>query len=223
MCRSLALVTDQSSQRKDPAAAAWRVLDARFAFAIAPDSTAPDSDVPEVAFAGRSNVGKSSLMNVLLGRRNLVRTSSTPGCTRQVNVFSARLAGGTSLGLVDLPGFGYAKRSKQERADWASLVEGFVRSRRSLAVLVLLVDARRGVEQEELQLVEFVRAARGGTGPPVRVVGVVTKADKVSRAAARAAVQAMSRALGVPALAFSAHTGEGREAVWAAVARALQG
>ena len=83
----------------------------------------------EIAFAGRSNVGKSSLLNKLMNRKNLARTSSTPGCTRQINFFSVRTAQGINLSLVDLPGYGYAKRSKDERKLWAELIDGYLDSR----------------------------------------------------------------------------------------------
>ena len=89
----------------------------------------PAPTFAEVAFAGRSNVGKSSLINMLVQRKSLVRTSSTPGCTRQVNLFEIHAKDGTALHLADLPGYGFAKRSKQERSEWAKLIEGYLRER----------------------------------------------------------------------------------------------
>jgi len=187
---------------------------------MAPGNTAPESEFPEVAFAGRSNVGKSSLLNQLLSRRNLVRTSSTPGCTRQVNVFASRLSDGWTVHLVDLPGFGFARRSKEERVSWGDLIESYLTTRRSLQMLVVLVDVRRGPEEEELQLLEWVREART-IEPKLELLGVATKLDKISRSQAAAAVRDVSKALGMPTIGFSAQTGEGRDELWRALKRVV--
>src|SRR5690606_23305020 len=111
------------------------------AAAQAPEQLPPPLGV-EVAFAGRSNVGKSSLMNALMERRKLVRTSSTPGCTRAINFCKARARDGAELRLVDLPGYGYAKRSKTERNQWARMIESYLAERDHLRAVVMLVDAR---------------------------------------------------------------------------------
>ena len=178
----------------------------------------PTSDLPEVAFAGRSNVGKSSLLNALVQRRGLARTSSTPGCTRQINVFDLRFADASELRVVDLPGFGYARRSKQERVQWGTLIEGYLKGREKLVMLVLLVDARRGLEEEELQLLDFMRSLRGAEFP---CVCVVTKTDKLPKAEAGRAIDAAGRKAGRKALGFSAKTGDGREALWRAIRRVV--
>jgi len=196
----------------------FQVVDASFLYGMAPGNSAPESEAPEIAFAGRSNVGKSSLLNQLLGRRNLVRTSSTPGCTRQVNVFASRLSDGWTVHLVDLPGFGFARRSREERVSWGTLIEGYLTSRRSLRMLVILVDARRGPEEEELQLIEWVQGART-IEPALELIAVATKLDKLSRAQAAAAVANVSKAIGLPTIGFSAQTGEGRDALWRALKR----
>src|SRR5262245_14241605 len=109
-----------------------KVLSAEFAAAAKAPNELPPPAVLEVAFAGRSNVGKSSLINSLAARKKLVRTSSTPGCTRTVSFFPTRIEGGTELVLVDLPGYGYAKRSKAERDSWADLIEEYLLGRPTL-------------------------------------------------------------------------------------------
>ena len=118
-----------------------------------------------MAFAGRSNVGKSSLLNAMMQRKGLARTSSTPGCTRQLNVFEVRCADGLTLRFVDLPGYGWAQRSKAERAQWQGMIEGYLQRRAGPARGRLLVDVRRGVEDEERQLVDFLRGPRAVSGP----------------------------------------------------------
>lgn len=198
----------------------FQVVDASFLYGMAPGNTAPESEFPEVAFAGRSNVGKSSLLNQLMNRRNLVRTSSTPGCTRQVNVFASRLSDGWTVHLVDLPGFGFARRSREERVSWGDLIETYLSSRQSLRMLVVLVDIRRGPEEEELMLLDWVRQART-IEPSLELLGVATKLDKVSRSQSAAAVKKVSKALGLPTIGFSAETGEGRDELWRAIKRVV--
>ncbi len=130
----------------------------------------PSDGLPEVAFAGRSNVGKSSLLNALAGRRALARTSGTPGKTREFNYYLVN--GG--LYFVDLPGFGYAKISKQERARWARLIERYVTERDSLRLLVHLVDSRREPGEIDRSFIECMR----GQGAPYAIA--LTKCDKLS-------------------------------------------
>jgi GTP-binding protein len=158
---------------------------------------------PEVAFAGRSNVGKSSAINRLLGRRNLARTSSTPGRTQQLNFF---LIDERAV-FVDLPGYGYARVSKEARAAWRPLVESYLGARGVLRGVVLLIDARRGPEQEEHDLLGYL-AARG-----LPALLVATKVDKLNRRERDRAAADLA-ALGIPVVLFSAVTGEGVDAVW---------
>jgi GTP-binding protein len=183
--------------------------------------------LPEIAFAGRSNVGKSSLMNALVQRKALVRTSSTPGCTRQINVFTVTLKGGRSLCLVDLPGYGYARVSKSERRSWGPMLEGYLRERAALRAVVVIVDVRRGIEEDDAQLIDFLGAARApGEGIP-SVIVVATKMDKLPRAKRKPALAALrARSPGVASIvAFSAVSGpereEGREELWRRILRAL--
>jgi GTP-binding protein len=204
---------------KKPDTNPFQVVDAKFIYAIATGSSAPEGDQPEIAFAGRSNVGKSSLMNRLLNRKNLVRTSSTPGCTRQINIFEARLAKGPVLRLVDLPGFGFAKRSKGERAQWGSLIEDYLTHRSSLQFIVLLVDVRRGIEEEETMLVDFVRQTRPDA--PVGFLCVATKTDKIGRPQAAAATARIQQESGLKAIPFSALTGEGSDLIWRSILSGL--
>jgi GTP-binding protein len=181
---------------------------ARFVISAADASAFPAPTLPEVAIAGRSNVGKSSLINSLLGRRGLARTSRTPGRTRQLNFFLVNEA----FAIVDLPGYGFAVGPEEERRAWGPLVETYL-ARPTLRGVLLVVDVRRGIEAEERELLDFL-AARG-----LPVALVATKLDKLGRGAARAALVALGAALAsaTPLTGFSAHTGEGRDALWRVV------
>jgi GTP-binding protein len=125
-----------------------RVVEATFVAGAVDAESFPAPTHLEVAFAGRSNVGKSSLLNSMMDRRSLARTSRTPGCTRQLNIFEVRCADGLVLRFVDLPGYGWARRSKDERMQWQKMIEGYLVTRASLRAVVLLVDVRRGVEDD---------------------------------------------------------------------------
>jgi GTP-binding protein len=180
----------------------WDVLVAEFeAGSQAPENLPPET-LTEIAFAGRSNVGKSSLMNALMGRKNLVRTSGTPGCTRQISFFSTRSRDGSERRLVDLPGYGYAKRSKGERDAWAELIEHYLLHRATLRAVVVLADIRRGVEEEEQQLLEFLETR---PEPRPATILVATKVDKIQKSKRRATLDKIAkgqRILGVSAVDF---------------------
>lgn len=187
------------------------VLDAQFVAGAKSLDQLPPPTFAEVAFAGRSNVGKSSLINSLVRRKKLVRTSSAPGCTRAVNIFRVRLrADGTEahLDLVDLPGYGYAQRSKAERRSWGPLIEGFLRQRPGLRGAVVILDIRRGAREEDLQLLEFLRSIG------VTSLVVATKVDKLPASKRKPALTRLERELGAPVTPYSAVTGDGRDALW---------
>ncbi len=173
--------------------------------AVKPDQY-PEYDFPEIGFAGRSNVGKSSLINTLIQRKGLVKTSSKPGCTQLINFF---LVNG-DLSFVDLPGYGYAKVSKKIRAQWQPMVELYLSKRESLLGLVLLIDIRRDPGKEEFDLVKWLESH----GTPYLIV--LTKADKLSKTKQAKRLTAICSQLnreeqGV--ILFSTKTRQGRETV----------
>ncbi|MET0339560.1 MAG: ribosome biogenesis GTP-binding protein YihA/YsxC [Polyangiales bacterium] len=188
------------------------VLGADFLLTAVDQAGLPPPLYAEIAFAGRSNVGKSSLINSLAARKKLARTSQTPGCTRGLNLFRLTLRGGAKLDFVDLPGYGFAQRSKSERLSWGPMIEGFLQKRVGLRGVVLLVDVRRGLEDEEHELLEFLAHVKQ------RALVVATKIDRLPANKQKPAVLALAKAGGVQALSYSAHTGAGRDQLW----RALQ-
>ncbi len=189
---------------------------AEFIVSAAAPAGFPAPGAPEIAFAGRSNVGKSSLINALTGKKGLARTSATPGRTRLLNWFAVKAPTGHELAFVDLPGFGYAKVPRDMRASWRPLVDGLIRGRETLKLVILIVDLRRGPEHEELELIDWLAEA----GREVQVV--LTKADKVAKNKRQPAVSAARRAMGLARdpLLFSSETGEGVDELWKAILRA---
>ncbi len=162
--------------------------------------------LPEVVFAGRSNVGKSSMINRLVMRKGLARTSQTPGRTRLINVFLLN----ESFNLIDLPGYGFAKVSRKERFAWGQMMEGYFSGTQCLRHVFHLVDIRHEPTQEDREMNAYLRSG----GLPFTVVA--TKADKVSRGARLKCLAPICRALGVQPwqiIPFSSETGEGRDAV----------
>ena len=191
------------------------IVDASFTAGVAAEDQLPPPALAEIAFAGRSNVGKSSLLNKLVGRKHLVRTGSTPGTTRQLNLFHIRAADGLEAVLVDLPGYGFAKRGKQEKSQWGHLIESYLSKRVTLRAVVLLVDVRRGAEREEKELVEYVESTHAKAArPKVPIVIVATKVDKIPRAQRKPAVARLGSELGCRVLGFSSETGEGKDELW---------
>lgn len=187
------------------------VLDAEFVAGATVLGQLPAPIFAEVAFAGRSNVGKSSLINSLVRRKKLVRTSGAPGCTRAINIFRVRLRSNEQeahLDLVDLPGYGYAQRSKAERRSWGPLIEGFLSDRPGLRGSIVIVDIRRGAQDDDLQLLEFLESI--GVTP----ILVATKIDKLPSSKRKPAIAALRRDLGRPLIAYSSVTGDGRDALW---------
>ncbi len=187
------------------------VLDAEFIAGATSLEQLPPPIFAEVAFAGRSNVGKSSLINSLVQRKNLVRTSGAPGCTRAINIFRVRLRNDETeahLDLVDLPGYGYAQRSKAERKSWGPLIEGFLEQRPGLRGAVVIIDIRRGFEPDDAQLVEFLESI------DVTPILVATKIDKLPSSKRKPALAALRRQLGRPVTPYSSVSGEGRDLLW---------
>ena len=175
----------------------------------------PEHGLPEVAILGRSNVGKSSLINRITARRSLARTSGTPGKTRLLNFFRITRPEG-ALVLVDLPGYGYAKVSKGERRSWQALVESYLERRRNLRLAILLQDVRRDPGPDEIDLLPWLAARE------VAVVGAVTKVDRLSARERATRLRALASAgLPIEWIATSGRTGEGVEALWAAIDAAL--
>ncbi|MDF2771097.1 MAG: engB [Geminicoccaceae bacterium] len=179
------------------------------------DGWRPETTLPEVAFAGRSNVGKSSLLNQLVRRKAFARVSRTPGRTREINFFEVN----GRFVLVDLPGYGYAQISKARRAEWRPLIEGYLRASRNLRGVVQLLDVRRAPSDDDLQMLDFL----GEIGTPAIVA--VTKVDKLSPRAAAERVQELTESLGLDAdqvIPFSAHTGRGRDELATAIVQLVE-
>jgi GTP-binding protein len=196
----------------------FHVQSATFVAAARRPAELPPPTKLEIAFVGRSNVGKSSLLNKLLNRRGLARTSSTPGCTRQINFFDVKSVSGLELQLVDLPGYGYASRSKQERKEWADLIEHYLLERATLRAAAVLFDARRGLEAADADAVELITQHGRVSRVAPEVVLIATKVDKVS-ARARPKLEAM-KVDGHRVVPFSTDAPERTDAVWRALLRA---
>lgn len=174
----------------------------------------PGRGLPQIAMAGRSNVGKSTLINTLCRSGKLAKTSSTPGKTRLINVFLLN----DSLHLIDLPGYGYAKVAKQEKELWGERMGAYFSDNGLLRVVVQLVDIRHEPSQDDLQMVAFLRQS----GIPF--ITVATKADKISKAARQRQLLPIAMALKVQPfdiIPWSSETGEGRDALLAALDRYL--
>ena len=197
-----------------------RIVHADFVAAASKADQLPPATGIEIAFAGRSNVGKSSLLNSLLSRKNLVRTSSKPGSTRTVSFFDARAADGLALKLVDLPGYGYARRSKAELAQWGQLMEAYLLERPTLAAVVLLVDARRGLEDDDRDLLTLLSGPARVTRRPLGSVLAATKLDKIALSAQAAAITALRKTVELPVYGYSANTHAGRPELWRAIRKA---
>jgi GTP-binding protein len=164
----------------------------------------PPADLPEVAFAGRSNVGKSSLLNKLVRRKAFARVSNTPGRTREINFFKVN----DRFVLADLPGYGYARIAKERKAEWRPLIEGYLRTSTALRGVVQLLDVRHDPTEDDRQMLDFLAELETPT------VVVLTKIDKLKPRAAQDRVKAIGEALRLDAdqmIPFSAVTGAGRD------------
>ncbi len=203
-------MSGEAGARPDPAAPAEArdPLPIRSLEFLGPMATAdgwrPTHQLPEIAFAGRSNVGKSSLLNALVRRRAVARVSRTPGRTREINFFAVNGA----FVLADLPGYGYARISKERQAEWRPLIEGYLRGSMALRGIVQLLDVRRDPSAEDRQMLDLLAEI----GLPTIVC--VTKTDKVPRAQVGARVAAIARDVALDpeqVIPFSAVTGAGRD------------
>ncbi len=196
-----------------------RPKSAKFVTSAAKKGQYPKPNLPEVAIAGRSNVGKSSLINALVARSGLAKTSNTPGRTRLLNWFHVVPARGGELNLVDLPGYGYAKVSRSLRESWRPMIEDYLVGRDVLCGVVLLIDIRRPAQEEERGLVEWLVAEN------VPVVVVLTKADKLAKAKRKPMALKVKRELGLkktPILS-SAAEGLGLSELWGSVSALVRG
>ncbi|MGQ9630282.1 MAG: ribosome biogenesis GTP-binding protein YihA/YsxC [bacterium] len=192
-----------------------KVVRAEFITSAVDGSGYPQGNLPEIAFAGRSNVGKSSLINALVNRKNLARTSNTPGRTRQINFFSID----DRLIFVDLPGYGYARVPKSVRRSWGTMIEGYFRGRPQLVGTVAIVDCRHTPTSGDRQLVEWLGAYK------IPFIVVATKADKITQNARRGKLESIRETLDlppqIPVNFFSARTGEGKNAIWSHISRMI--
>ena len=174
----------------------WRVIAARFELSSPSLAGCPPPDLPEVAVCGRSNVGKSSLLNAFAGQRGLARVSRTPGRTRLLNFFHLTLRhprrGDQAIRWVDLPGYGYAAAPPSVRETFGPMIEGYLAKRESLRALLVLIDSRRGVTDPDLQLLEFCSERR------LPLLVVATKCDKMGKAERGLLARAIAGPLGIP-------------------------
>ncbi|MBE3588616.1 MAG: YihA family ribosome biogenesis GTP-binding protein [Thermoanaerobacteraceae bacterium] len=184
------------------------IVSARLIKTASSTEQCPAGGRPEVALAGRSNVGKSSLLNCLVNRRGLARTSSTPGRTQTINFYLIN----DRFYLVDLPGYGYARVPERVRARWGPLIEGYLSQRPELRGVVQIVDLRHPPTEQDRQLYEWLQYHR------IPVVVAATKADKLSRSQVIKQLPVVRRILGLqeedPLVPFSAQTRQGRDELW---------
>ena len=193
-----------------------QIRSAKFICSAVTPEQYPPADLAEVAFAGRSNVGKSSLINKILNRKKLVRTSKTPGRTQLLNFFEINEV----YRFVDLPGYGYAKVPVEVQKRWRPMVETYLTSRSNLRGMVLLLDIRREPSKEDLNLWHWLQTTS------IEVIIVVTKVDKLSKNKRNKQMAAITRSRGCrreQLIEFSAMTGEGKEELWKRLLKLLEG
>ena len=193
-----------------------KVLSAAFVKSATKPSEYPPGNLPEVAIAVKSNVGKSSLINTLVNRKNLAKTSSEPGRTQTLNFFRVN----EKLSLVDLPGYGFAKAPLEARRAWKPMVETYLQTREAIRLVILILDSRRGLSPDDSTLLDWLEYHE------IPALIVLTKADKLSqfeRARQKKGLAAVPLLEGRPLLFFSALTGEGKDEVWSLIQKSASG
>lgn len=190
-----------------------KVVSAEFIKSATEPSQYPEGNLPEFAFVGRSNVGKSSLINTITRRKNLARTSSTPGCTRLINFFKVN----NQISLADLPGYGYAKVPIPSRRAWQPMIETYFKQRKSLKSVVLIFDVRRYPSEKDIELIHWLRNYN------IIPMIILTKIDKISKSQAKVRQHQIKEILGLTMdpILFSARTGAGKDAIWEAIQNSM--
>lgn len=191
------------------------IKDCRFIISAVKSNQYPEYDLPELAFAGRSNVGKSSLINSLLQRKKLVKTSSSPGKTRTINFFMVN----NDMLLVDLPGYGYAAVSKDEKRKWAFMIEEYLTKRENLKSVVLLVDIRHKPTEDDIIMYDFIKYYNKSA------IIVATKSDKLSKTAVIKNLKMVKEVLKLDAndmlIPYSSISHEGRDRLWGEIEKII--
>lgn len=191
-----------------------QVVSAEFITSAVKPAGYPDSALPEVAFVGRSNVGKSSLINVLVNRKSLVRTSRTPGRTQLINFFDIN----GNMTLVDLPGYGFAKVPLSVKKAWVPMIRTYLGQRENLRAVIFILDVRRVPNADDLEMLDWLEEFEIPTIP------VMTKTDKLGRNELTKQVRKIAETTGLPQDAFSlfsAHTRKGGEEIWGRIQVAI--
>ena len=192
------------------------IKNVRLETVIGVTSKIPQNEMPEIAFAGKSNVGKSSLINALMNRKSLARTSSQPGKTQTINFYNINEA----LYFVDLPGYGYAKVSQQEKEKWGKMVERYLHQSKVLKAVFLLIDIRHDPSANDKTMYEWILS--NGFHPII----IATKADKINRSQLQKQVKADRQGLGVDkdttVIPFSSQTKQGRDEIYAVIDRLME-
>lgn len=190
-----------------------KIVSAEFMKSAVKPADFPKEKLPEIAIVGRSNVGKSSLINTLLSRKGLAKTSSTPGRTQLINFFRIN----HKLIFVDLPGYGYAKVSASVRKSWQPMIEGYLKDRENLKGVVLIMDIRRPPEDEEDMLLDFLSSLS------IPSILALTKTDKLSGNEKIKQLRLFKKSLDENLIPFSAVTGEGKDELWKAIKGMVEG
>jgi GTP-binding protein len=205
----------QYPRKQVPEEKMFKIMSADFIIsAVGPDQF-PDDGLPEIALAGRSNVGKSSLINRMIQRKNLARTSAQPGKTQQLNYYRIN----ERLYFVDFPGYGYARVSKVQRQKWGEIAEAYITNREPLKLLILIIDIRHEPSEDDKMMYEWLKHHG------IRVCIVATKADKIPRGKWDKHVKMIKQSLHAhpedSVVLFSSETGNGREALWDVIVEAI--